>query len=241
MAETYTLYMHKFPNNKLYVGITCRPVEVRWQNKYNKYFSNAVHKYGWENIEHIILADNLSKEWACKLEQDLIWRYKLNNRDFGYNITGGGDGRFNNPLSPESIEKMRKTKTGCKLSEEHKRKISEANKGKHHRTMTDAEKEHLRQINLGKKYSQESKDKRRKTMEEKKANGWVKPPLSDEAKEKLRQANLGKHHTEETKQKMSVSKKGKPGKPLSEETKRKISETLKEKNRRNKEEKEKWK
>lgn len=33
----------------------------------------------------------------------------------------------------------------------------------------------------------------------------------------------GKHHTEEWKKRMSLLKKGKPGKPLSEETKRKIS------------------
>lgn len=230
MPKLYTVYAHIFPNNKVYIGITCRPVEIRWQSPYNQYFTNAVNKYGWDNVKHIILAENLSKEWACKLEQDLIWKYKSNDKKFGYNITGGGDGRLNNPLSQESIEKMRKTKTGVKLSDEHKRKISDANKGKHHRPMTEEEKEHLRQINLGKKYSQESKDKRRRTMEEKKRNGWVKPPMSDETKEKLRQANLGHHLSEETKRKMSLRTKGRPGKPLSEETKRKISETLKLKN-----------
>ena len=190
MSKLYTLYMHKFLNGKVYIGITRRNILIRWGENgegYNnqEFMSNAIRKYGWDNIEHIIIAENLSKEWACKLEQDLIWRYKSNDREFGYNITGGGEGRFNNPLSPESIEKMRKTKTGVKLSDEHKHKISESNKGKHHRQMTDAEKEHLRQINLGKKYSQESKDKRRKTMEEKKRNGWVKPPMSEEAKHKI--------------------------------------------------------
>ena len=27
----YTVYVHKTPSNKFYVGITGRPVEVRWQ------------------------------------------------------------------------------------------------------------------------------------------------------------------------------------------------------------------
>ena len=107
MTETYTLYMHKFPNNKLYVGITCRPVEVRWQNKYNKYFSNAVHKYGWENIEHIVLAD--------KLRQANL-------------------GKHHTEETKQKISVSRKGKPGKPLSEETKRKISETLKEKNRRT-----------------------------------------------------------------------------------------------------------
>lgn len=86
----FKVYMHIAPNNKKYVGITQQKLYKRWQNgsayHHNKHFTNAILKYGWDNFEHIVIAENLNKEDACKLEQKLIKKYKTNNRKYGYNV-----------------------------------------------------------------------------------------------------------------------------------------------------------
>lgn len=97
--KKYCVYMHIFPNNKKYIGITCKKPEARWENGngYDKdhqpIMYNAIKKYGWKNIEHIIVKDNLSRTEANKLEQELIKKYKTNCKRygdlFGYNMTDG--------------------------------------------------------------------------------------------------------------------------------------------------------
>ena len=72
-------------NNKKYIGITGRNPKLRWGvngNGYkgNKYFYNAIQKYGWENFEHKILFENLSLEEACDKEKYLIELYKSNKQ-----------------------------------------------------------------------------------------------------------------------------------------------------------------
>ena len=96
MEKDYVVYEHVFPNNKKYIGITCRPLKQRFKNGYgyvhNKHMMNAIKKYGWENIKHNILAKNLSKSEAETLEIKLIKKYNLTNRLNGYNIELGGKG-----------------------------------------------------------------------------------------------------------------------------------------------------
>lgn len=125
MSENnYCVYMHTNKiNGKKYVGITCRKPEVRWNggNGYyrNKHFYSAIKKYGWDNFEHEIIADCLTSEIACKMEKDLIAKYKSNQSEFGYNICDGGQ---TNILPKESLEKISKANKGRKISEEAKNK-----------------------------------------------------------------------------------------------------------------------
>lgn len=83
----------------------------------------------------------------------------------------------------------------------------------------DEIREKLRQINLGRKRTEESKEKMRGRI------------VSEETKEKIRQTLTGFKHSEETKKKQSLMRKGKKawnkGMTISEETKKKISESLK--------------
>lgn len=108
-------------NNKLYIGITSN-IEKRFgkngsgylrKNKNGDFtqphFANAIQKYGWENFEHIILYDCLTKNEANKIEKDLINKYKSNNPLFGYNIRAGGT---NGLLSKETKEKISKSRKG---------------------------------------------------------------------------------------------------------------------------------
>ena len=113
----YVVYIHKFPNNKVYVGITGnRYPKKRWScgngYKTQQLMWRAIQKYGWDNIEHEIVAKNLTHEDACRLEIKLIKQYKSNNSDYGYNVSSGGDGANGIKLSKDRIEKLRAVNTG---------------------------------------------------------------------------------------------------------------------------------
>ena len=106
MENTYSVYMHiNKINNKKYIGMTKRKPNIRFgkngKNYYNaKRFYEAIKKYGWNNFEHIILYENLTKEEASKKEIELIKQYYTTDKDFGYNIAKGGNGGNNKPIFP---------------------------------------------------------------------------------------------------------------------------------------------
>lgn len=88
--------------------------------------------------------------------------------------------------------------------------------------LSPEQRDHLRQINLGKIYgprSEETKAKLRKAWESR-PRVATRGPMSEETRENIRQAKLGKPHTEASRDKMSASHKGRT---LSEETKTKMS------------------
>lgn len=103
-------------NGKRYIGKTIRP-----QNRYKEHrkakddslFHRAIKKYGFDNFRYTILE---SKSFDNKkqanteldvIEKKYIEKYKTRERDFGYNLTDGGEGG-----------------AGCVRSEETKRKLS---------------------------------------------------------------------------------------------------------------------
>ena len=122
--ENYKVYIHKFPNGKAYIGITRQEPKIRWGggNGYvrNEYMHRAIKKYGWENIEHIILFDGLSKEDACEIEKSLIKKYRTNEKEFGYNIESGG--QCSN-LAESTKQKLREAHIGKSASEETREKM----------------------------------------------------------------------------------------------------------------------
>lgn len=91
----WKVYYHLFPNGKYYIGITSESdVEQRWKNG-SGYSTQpvfkAIQKYGWNNIEHGIIAANLTFNEANHFESLLI--NQLNTiRPHGYNATYGGEG-----------------------------------------------------------------------------------------------------------------------------------------------------
>lgn len=203
--KNYKVYMHIFPNNKKYIGITMQKLEQRWRrgNRYNKYMKNAIEKYGWENIKHKILFENLTKEEAEQKEIELIECYKSNQREFGYNIANGGNHQGT-------------------VSEETKSKISLANKGKtswcKNKKFTNEER--------NKRYNSEFKEKISKKMKGRTA--WNKGlKSSDEVKIKISNATKKAMENEEIRQKISDSKKGKcsprKGIKLTKEQREKLS------------------
>lgn len=147
MNDTYVVYEHLFPNGKKYIGITCRDPKKRWKGGlqgylHNAHMRNAIKKYGWENVKHIILAKGLTKKEAEDEEIRLIALYDLTNREKGYNLEKGGkatnriteetrqklrekcsgknNARYGVEVSVETREKMRKAKLGTKQTDEHR-------------------------------------------------------------------------------------------------------------------------
>ena len=110
----------------------------------------------------------------------------------------------------ERKQKLSRVLTGRRLSKEHKRKLSEAHKGK-------------KNPRFGKHLSKEVKEKISKANKGKQC--------SRETRKKLSDINKGKQCSAETKKKMSEARKGKNcymfEKHLSEETKQKIREARK--------------
>lgn len=118
--NSYCVYMHiNKINNKFYIGMTGRRVEQRWGSNGCNYstqthFWNAIQKYGWDNFEHVVLLDQLTKEEACKIEILLIALLNTQDPNYGYNVSAGGDCGT----------------SGLQMSDELKNKISESLKGR---------------------------------------------------------------------------------------------------------------
>lgn len=118
-------------NNKKYIGITKNKPELRWQNG-NGYkrqvFNNAIKKYGWNNFEHIILFENLSEEEACIKEKEMIAYYQSDNKDYGYNVSHGGENGHNDLWHDENYRK-------AQTEERKNRWTNIAYKAKHAKSM----------------------------------------------------------------------------------------------------------
>lgn len=214
--NNYTVYKHTFPNGKVYIGITCQKVYKRWGNKYANapFMKNAIQKYGWENVKHEILFENLTQEEAEQKEIELIAQYKSNQREFGYNIANGGmhRGKTNNETKIK-IKESGASKTFFKKG------VSSWNKGI---PQSDESKEKNRIAHLGKKQSQETILKR--------SNSLKGHTMSEETKMKIKltkQKNYpnGYHHSKETIEKIQKNR----NKVRSAESKAKQSTTMKEK------------
>lgn len=140
--RTWTIYEHVTPSGKIYVGITSLKPETRWENGSGyprcKVFYKAIQKYGWENIEHRIIATGLGEMTAKNMEKDFIAFNKA--KGISYNITDGGDGALGRPCSElrkemtrniwkgkkiprDVVEKSASKRRGLKFSKEHREKI----------------------------------------------------------------------------------------------------------------------
>lgn len=131
-APIYKVYKHTFPNGKAYIGITSQPLSKRFMNgkgyKECPKMNAAILKYGWNNVEHEMLYDGLTKAEAEAKEIELIAHY--NSIDNGYNIEHGG-----NVVGTHNIET--------------RNKISAATKGKHKAPCTEERKAQLKEMYSG--------------------------------------------------------------------------------------------
>ena len=75
MENNYSVYQHVTPDGMYYFGQT-QNVERRWRNNGAEYKGTAlqpyIEKFGWENIQHIVLFKDQTRENALWIEDFLI-------------------------------------------------------------------------------------------------------------------------------------------------------------------------
>lgn len=139
--KNWLVYEHTSPSGRIYIGITNQSPNRRWKNGLGYYhnipFYAAIKKYGWNNIKHRVLVQDLTKEEAKELEKLFISKNKGNG--ISYNITDGGEGANGvvrtleqRKLISKGLKKYYSEHTspikGTKWSLEHRKKVLEARK-----------------------------------------------------------------------------------------------------------------
>ena len=163
--SNWVVYKHISPSGKVYIGITS-DLKSRWSTNgrhyctYDSIFKKAIEKYGWENIEHEVILEGISKSEAIYAEQYLIRWYKIHNTS--YNITDGGEGVLGRKDSYETIEKKRKGNVGKKRTPEQIERISEAH---HTEKVRGVSKENIKLAHATWKGQHHSEETKRKMSE----------------------------------------------------------------------------
>ena len=214
------IYRYKSPSNKYYIGQTIdeenrRNVFFNLNSRYGgAKIDNARKKYGPENFEYTVLmkvtGDNEDevKKYLNTLEIGFIKMY--DSFKHGYNSTEGGDSGCR---CEETKIRISKSLKGKKRSDEFKKRMSLLKKGKTHKPISEESKKKIsdalkgNKICLGRKHSEETKKKIGD------ANRGHK--MSDEQKMLISKTLKGKTSnrkgvvlSEEVKIKMGLSKRG---------------------------------
>lgn len=130
--NNWTIYEHISPSGRIYVGITSKPVKRRWLHgtayKNCVLFDKAIKKYGWDNMQHNIIATGLGEGTAKNMEKDLIAFNKA--KGISYNITDGGDGCLGRPCSEMRREMTKNIWKGKKIPRDIVEKSAASRRGK---------------------------------------------------------------------------------------------------------------
>ena len=205
--KNYSVYVHVFPNGKLYIGSTRQIPTCRWRKgsgyRNCKTMNDAISEFGWDNIQHIVLFDGLEQQEAMSIERELIKKYHTQDPAYGYNTKNGG--QYFNDHSEEFLESLRnrmignKYSAGRKMSDSHKEALRKANLG-HNRTPTF----------LGKHHTEETKE----ILSKSRKDSWKDPEYRKHVTESLPDMSgknnpmYGRKQSDETKAKISAKNKG---------------------------------
>lgn len=88
----YSVYKLTLPDGRAYVGMTSQALWKRWQygSGYSKNdaFYEAIHFYGWKNIQKEVLEEHTDKATALLREKYFIGFYKTYLPEYGFNTHG---------------------------------------------------------------------------------------------------------------------------------------------------------
>lgn len=176
-------------NNKFYLGMHSTSNLDDGYLGSGTVISRAIKRYGRENFIIKILEFCESRDHLRIKESELITQDVIND-PMCMNLRLGGDnglGTFGKTLKKRAFKH---------LSESHKANLSKAGKGKNGKFVRTAEtKEKIRQANIGKTQSSETKEKRGESIKK----FWQENP---EAKEKKKESTLKGWETRRNRQKM---------------------------------------
>lgn len=224
----YSIYMHRFPNNKVYIGCTQMKPEIRFGQNGIGYMNasriwSAIQEFGWDNIEHSVLMTTHDRSEAVLAELRYIKQYDACNPDKGYNAYCRGLGKPMKTLPAIVGQHISEAKRGTIAinrdgvyryikSDELARLQSEGWKvgGK---PISDLQKAKISEANRGTVYIHRNGEYRKiKIVElaELESQGWCLGgrPVSAEQKAILSQKNTGKRYSEQTRQKLSQIRTG---------------------------------
>lgn len=224
---TGVIYKMTFPNNKVYIGQT-----IDFNRRMNRYkildcksqkkLYNALKKYNWTDIqcEIICQCDNINE--LNEKETELIKEYNSRDSNYGYNISAGGS------IGADEAwrKKQSKIQTGLKrkyvFTEDHRRKIGEANKRRDPAIYESAAKKCSKTL-TGRKtcgHSEETKQKignankgQKRTPEQIEANRLAQikyhqeNEMDDTIKQKISKGNKGKKRNAEQRKRYSEAAK----------------------------------
>lgn len=180
-------YKLTFPNGKVYIGITRETLaqrvrrHVAYARAGRQYaLSAAIRKYGEDSFSSEIVASG-SWEELKRIEVQLIAKYD-SLRHGGYNMTGGGEGSLGVSVSESTKQKISKTLAGRQLSDVHRKRVGDAQRGK--------------------RISEQTKQKMREAAAKR-----CSTPMSDEQKEKISAALRGKKRSPEVMAKIWESRR----------------------------------
>ncbi len=139
-------YIYKYTNTingKVYIGktyrIKARQVEHKSKStSCDTYFHKALNKYGYDNFTFEIIAQTDNDDSLNFLEKLYIRKYKSSQHEFGYNLTGGGEGTLGFHHTEETRQKMSKSRKGAKRSDETKQKMRDSWKLREPRDMSSS-------------------------------------------------------------------------------------------------------
>ena len=149
-------------NGKAYIGQTRHDAEKTRIRDHlagngNRIIKRAIKKYGKENFTYEILYDGIIPEFLDPLEKEAIEEFNT-LAPYGYNLTIGGEGGSCSEETRRKMSKARKGKKRAPFSEEHRCNISEAKKGKKRAPFSE---EHRRNISEAKKGKNRKNRKKR--------------------------------------------------------------------------------
>lgn len=148
--KRYSVYKLTSPEDKVYIGCTQQKPKDRWdygcKYHHNGELSSDIKKFGWDNFEHIVLYSGLEEDEAYDLERELIYKYRSNDPHHGYNKSIGG-----------------KVNRGMIRSDDYRRRLSERVSGKNHpfygKHLSEETKKKIVDANRGRKASLEARRK----------------------------------------------------------------------------------
>lgn len=231
------MYIYKITNNlnnKIYVGLKTSSVEES-ESYYGSgvLINKAIDKYGIDNFTKTILERDIT-DYDLLFDREQYWIEYYDAQENGYNMTAGGKGLIN--PSPEIRAKWSANRKGKAIhTEESKRKISEASRGRKY-VMTEEHRKKLAKLAQTRKgkaiyYNSKNPSEQKYFKIDEQPDGWIRGmgiKRSDEYRAKQRVAMLKKHKEGKIPYKENAKKVAKKlkGKPLSEEHKQSIRKTL---------------